>query len=87
MAVRNYYVANPTGADITTNGKTAVHKRVTSLAFDDAALANGWTDMVVFLAGGCTVTSAAQATMEQKQIAAELLQVEEQDVIGAGGLA
>lgn len=87
MAVRNYYVANPTGVDITTNAKTAKARRVTSLAFDDAALANGWTDLVVFLAGGCLVVSALQATMEQKQIAAELVQVEEQDVIGAGGLA
>jgi hypothetical protein len=86
MAVRAYYVSNPTGADITTNAKTAKARRITSLNFDDAALANGWTDLVVFLAGGCTVVSS-QATFEQRQQGGEIQQVEEQDIIGAGGLA
>jgi hypothetical protein len=67
MAIVTLEVANPTGADITTNGKTAVAHAITNLAFDNAALANGWNDLVVFLAGGCAVTSTTGSTFQQRE--------------------
>lgn len=87
MAVKTFYVANPTGADITTNAKTAKARRLTALSFDDAALANGLTDMAVFFTGGCTIAPSVGVTTEQREIAGELIQVEESDIVGAGGLA
>jgi hypothetical protein len=81
MAVRNYAVANPSKTtDVTTNGKTAKANGVTVLAFDDAALANGWTDLVVFLAAGCAVLSAdpAQYVESTAQEAAYLLYAEQE---------
>lgn len=86
MAVVQMFVANPTGADITVNTKTAVRNRITQLAFDDAALVNGWNDAVSFLNQGCAIVHST-GTMQQREQEGFLIAREERDVIGAGGLA
>lgn len=78
MAVRSMLIANPTNANITTNAKTALANSVTALSFDDAALANGLTDLAVFLAAGCAVLRNDSGVEEQlKQQAGYLLYYEE----------
>lgn len=79
MALVNMQVANPTGADIVTNGKTAHAHQISVLAFDDAALVNGWNDAVYFLARGCAVTSVVGATFEQREEGGFMLGREQQD--------
>lgn len=70
MAVRQFLVSNPKSVAVTTNGKTAVADDITSLGFDDAALVNGWNDLLVFLTAGCVVADNL-ATTEQIQEAAD----------------
>ncbi len=70
MAVRQFLVSNPKEANVTTNGKTAVANEITSLGFDDAALVNGWNDVLVFLTNGCLIADNL-ATTEQIQEAAD----------------
>jgi hypothetical protein len=81
MAVKNFAVSNPSKTtDVTTNGKTAKANGVTVLAFDDAALANGLTDLAVFFAAGCAVLSADPAAYVEStaQEAAYLLYTEQE---------
>lgn len=67
MAVVNYLVANPSNADVTTNAKTALANSVTQLAFDDAALANGLTDMTVFHNAGCIIAKSSITTEQMEE--------------------
>jgi len=67
VAVVNFLVSNPTNVDITTNAKTALANAVTQLSFDDAALANGFTDIVVFLNGGCLVAKSSISTENMEE--------------------
>jgi hypothetical protein len=72
MAVVNFLVSNPTNANITTNGKTALANDVTELAFDDAALVNGLNDLKVFVDQGCIIARSTITTEQMEEAADDL---------------
>lgn len=74
MAVVPYLVSNPNDADVTTNGKTAKANETTQLSFDDAALANGLTDMTVFHNAGCVIMKASITTSQMEEAGYQLAQ-------------
>jgi len=75
MATQSTHVANPTGADVTVNAKTAVARSVTVLAIDDAVV----TEYNGFLAAGCAMVRAA-GSEDQKTEAAHILYTGESQV-------
>lgn len=80
MANVTLQVANPTDADVTTNSKTAKARAVTALVFDNAALTNGWTDVVYFLANGCAVTSTTGSTFQQREKQGFMFEFDQADI-------
>ena len=71
MAAITVVVANPTGANVTVNTKTAVARTLTKLALDDATIADwpGW------FTAGCSLGpySGANATQNRRRAAGYML--------------
>jgi hypothetical protein len=80
MATITLDVANPTGADVTTNSKTAKAHMVTALTFDNTQMTGGGTDLFYFLANGCAVTSSTGSTFLQREQQGFMLEMDETDI-------
>jgi hypothetical protein len=69
MVAKTVIIANPTGAVVTVNAKTAAARTVTKVVLDDATIADwpGW------VAAGCAIGPYSNGTFRQRQQAGYLL--------------
>lgn len=73
MALKNIEVANPTMANVTVNGKTAVANTITLLQLDDTVAGDAYG----FLAAACALVSKDNATFQQREQGGFILENEE----------